>query len=121
PPRAAFEAPAAVHPPRASARDDDRGAVAEEALVHGHADLRALDLAALGLAAQLPGELADLCDGLGGHGLTEAGEAAARVDRHAAADGRHAVAQQALCAAGRAEADVLVPVELEGGAQVVDL
>ena len=58
--------------------DDDGGAVAEEALVDRQADAGALDLAAVGLAVELPGELAHLRDRLRGHGFAEAGEAAAR-------------------------------------------
>ena len=82
---------------------------------------RALDLTVAALAAHLPRELAHLGDRLRGHGLAEAREAAARVDRDAAADRRVAVAQQLLGLAGRAQPDVLVPVELERGRQVVDL
>ncbi len=55
-------------------------------------DPGALDLASAGVAAQLPGELAHLGDGLGGDRLAEAGQAARRVDRDAAADGRGAAA-----------------------------
>ena len=40
-------------------------------------DARALDLTALGLAAQLPGDLAHLRQRLGRDGLAEAGQAAA--------------------------------------------
>src|SRR5918999_2858255 len=50
---------------------DHAGAVAEQALVDGEADGGTLDLAPVGLAAQLPGQLADLGDGLGGDGLAE--------------------------------------------------
>ena len=81
----------------------------------------ALDLAAGGLAPQLPGDLAHLGQGLGGDGLAEAGQAAARVDRDAAADLGVAVVEQALGLALGAQPDVLVPVELERGRQVVDL
>ena len=79
------------------------------------------DLAAGGLAPQLPDQLAHLGDGLGGDGLAEAGQPAARVDRDPAPDGGVAVAEQALGLALLAQADVLVPVELEGRGQVVDL
>ncbi len=48
--------------------------MAEQALVGGHADLRALDLPAGGLALELPGELAHLRDGLGRDGLAEEGQ-----------------------------------------------
>ena len=82
---------------------------------------RALHLAAAGLAPQLPGDLAHLGDGLGGDGLAEAGEPAARVHRDAAADRGVARAQQRLGLALLAQADVLVPVELERGGEVVDL
>ena len=81
----------------------------------------ALDLSAAGLAADLPGELADLRDRLGGDRLSEAREAAARIHGNAAAQGRRPVVQQRLAPPGLAEADVLVPVELERGREVVDL
>ena len=58
----------------------------EETLVGGDADGGALDLAAVGLAPQLPGDLAHLGDRLRGDRLAEAGEPAARVHRDAAAD-----------------------------------
>jgi hypothetical protein len=47
--------------------------VAEQTLVGGDADLGALDLTAGGLALELPGEFADLRDGLGRDRLAEAG------------------------------------------------
>ena len=80
----------------ALARDDHRRAVAEQSLVGGDADGGALDLPAGGLTLQLPGELADLRDRLGGDGLAEAGQSARRVDRDPAADGGGAAAQQLL-------------------------
>ena len=71
---------------------------------------------------QLPGELAHLGEGLGGDGLAEAGQPAARVHRDAAADASVSPdAQQRLGLALGAQADVLVPVQLERGRQVVDL
>jgi hypothetical protein len=48
----------------ASHGDDDGGAVAEEALVGGDADAGAFDLATFGLAAHLPGQLADGLTGI---------------------------------------------------------
>src|SRR6185369_15246775 len=60
----------------------DGRAVAEQALVGGDPDAGAFHLATGGLAAQLPGDLADLGQRLGRDGLAEAGEPAARVDRH---------------------------------------
>src|ERR671917_169858 len=60
------------------ARDDHRRTVPEQALVGGDADPGALDLATGGLALQLPGQLADLRDGLGRDGLAEAGQPARR-------------------------------------------
>ena len=48
----------------------------------------ALDLAAGGLAPELPGDLAHLGDGLGRDGLAEAGQPAARVHRDAPAERR---------------------------------
>ena len=68
------------------ARDDHRRAVPEQALVGGDADRGALDLTAGRLTLELPGQLADLRDGLGGDGLAEAGQPAGRVDRDPAAD-----------------------------------
>ena len=75
----------------------------------------------VGPAPQLPDQLAHLGDGLGRDGLAEAGQPTAGVDRDAAAQGRVAVAEELLRLALLAQADVLVPVELEGGRQVVDL
>ena len=69
----------------------------------------------------MPRHFADLCKCLRGDGLTETREPTARVDRSAAADRRVAVMQKSLGLAGLAEADVLVPVELERAGQVVDL
>jgi hypothetical protein len=48
--------------------------------------LAPVHLAAGGLAAELPGELAHLGDGLGGDRLAEAGQPAGRVHRQAAAE-----------------------------------
>ena len=53
---------------------DHRGAVPEEALVDRDADLGARDLPAVGLAAELPGELADLGDRLRRDRFAEAAE-----------------------------------------------
>src|SRR5262245_7498836 len=90
---------------RRLALDDHRRTVADEPLVPGHAEVRSLALPLAGLAAQLPGELADLRDRLRGDGLAEAGEPAARVHRDAASEAGVAVAQQALGLAGPAQAD----------------
>ena len=57
-----------------SAGQQHRGAVAEQALVGGDADAGAVDLAATGLAPQLPHDLAHLGERLGGNGLAEAGQ-----------------------------------------------
>src|ERR1700722_511936 len=70
------------------ASNNDRRTVAEQALVGGDADGGALDLAAGGLALELPGQLADLRDGLRGNRLAETRQAARRVDRDPAADRR---------------------------------
>ena len=43
----------------------------EHAVVDGEAHSRSFHLAAAGLTAQLPGQLADLGDGLGWYGLAE--------------------------------------------------
>ncbi len=75
-----------------------------------------------GLATELPRDLAHLGQRLGRHRLAEARQAARRVDRDAAADRRvAAVAQQRSASPVGAEAEVLVPVELERGGQVVHL
>src|SRR3954447_11583515 len=101
---------AALTPERVLHAQEDRGAVAEEALVHGDACLGAVDLAGAGLTSQLPDQLAPLREGLRRDGLTQAREAAARVDRDAlAADGRVAVVDEALGLARLAQPDVLVP------------
>jgi len=50
--------------------------VSEQALIRGDAGLRAVDLTAGCLAAELPSELADLCDRLRGDRLAEAGQPA---------------------------------------------
>src|SRR5690606_7541079 len=95
-----------------SALQDHRGAVAEQALVRGEPDLRAVDLAVSRLAAELPRHLAHLSDRLRGHRLAEAAQATARVDRCAAPDRRVTVVEQPLGLALGAQTDVLVPVEL---------
>src|SRR5439155_8425985 len=81
----------------------------------------AVQLAGAGLAAQLPRDLAHLRDGLRGDRLAEAGEAAARVDGDAPTQLGVTRAQQRLGLAFTTQADVLVPVELERGGEVVDL
>src|SRR5687767_1351306 len=104
-----------------SADRDHRRAVAEQALVRGDARLRVRDLAVACLAAQLPRELAHLRDRLRGPRLAEAAGPARRVAGDPAAQRRGAAAQEALRLAGLAQADVLVPVELERGREIVDL
>ena len=95
--------------------------MAEQALVRGDTDSRALYLPASGLTAQLPGQLADLRDCLGRDGLPEAGQPAGRVDRDLAAERGRAAAQQRLGLTLRAQPQVLVPVEFQRGGQVVHL
>ena len=95
--------------------------MAEQALVRGDAGGGALDLAAGRLTPELPGDLADLGDGLRRDRFAEGGEATARVHGDAATELGVAVVQEALGLAGLAESDVLVPVEFERGRQVVDL
>ena len=95
--------------------------MAEQALVGGDADGGALDLAARRLALELPGQLADLSDGLRGDGLAEARQATGRVDRDAAADGGGAAAQQLLGLTLRAQSEVFIPVQFQRGGEVVDL
>ncbi len=74
-----------------------------------------------GAAPELPYALAHLGDGLRRDRLAEAGEAAGGVDRDPAAQGGGAVTEQLLRLALAAQADVLVPVELQGRREVVDL
>ena len=95
--------------------------MSEQSLVGGDTDLGAFDLTAGGLTLELPGELADLRDRLGGNGFTEAGQAARCVDRNLAADGGRPTAQQFLGLTLGAQPEVLVPVQLQRGGQVVDL
>src|SRR6266540_3675488 len=78
----------------ASADEDHRRAVAEQALVHGEPDIGALDLAFARVAPQLPRDLAHLGQRLGGDGLAEAREPAARVHGDATADRRRAVVDE---------------------------
>src|SRR6202034_2441754 len=106
---------------RVSATEQDRRTMPEQTLVCRHGHPGAFDLVPRGRAAELPDALAHLGDGLGGDGLAEARQAAGRIDRHPAPDGGGAVAQELLRLALAAQADVLVPVELEGGREVVDL
>src|SRR5262249_57461217 len=91
------------------------------AVVPGGPAPRPFALAAGALPAHWPGGLEALGDRLGRHRLAEAGEAAARVHGDAAAERRRAVADQLLGIPRLAQADVLVPVELERRGEVVDL
>ena len=93
----------------------------EQTLVGGDRDRGAVDLVPGGSAPQLPHALAHLGDRLRRDGLAEAREAARGVHRHPATERGGAVAQQLLRLALAAQADVLVPVELERGGEVVDL
>src|SRR5690606_3678706 len=105
----------------ASPDRDDRRAVTEQALVHRDARAGALDLTSLGLSPKLPRQLAHLRDRLRRDRLAEAREPPARVDRDAAAEGGGAGTEQLLRPARLAQADVLVPVQLQGRRQVVHL
>src|SRR3546814_3971277 len=91
--------------PQTAASHDHRGAVTEKSLVCGDPDASALHLAALCLATQLPGELADLCQRLSRDGLAEEGQATGRVDRDPATDGGVDGTQQRLCLAALGQAD----------------
>ena len=93
----------------------------EQALVDRQPDPGVCDLTSVGPAAQLPDDVAHLRDGLRGHGLAETCEAARGVHGDTAADRGVAVADQPFGLALLAEPDVLVPVELEGLGEVVDL
>src|SRR5947209_13695378 len=95
--------------------------MAEQALVGGQARRRTLDLPLPRLASKLPHDLADLRERLSRHRLAEASQPTRGVDRDAAADRRVTVVQQAFGLTRLAQADVLVPVELERTRQVVDL
>src|SRR4051794_23232622 len=75
------------------------------------ADPGAWNLAALGLPAQLPDQLADLQDALGGGGLTEGEEAAARVDRERPLDSEVALLDQAVGLPRLEEPELLGPGE----------
>ena len=80
------------------------GGVALEpaAAVLGDRDAGAVDLALAGLAAQLPGRLADLGDAGGADRVTLAEQAAAGVDRQLAAECGAAGGEQCGAAAGSA-------------------
>ena len=93
----------------------------EQALVDGDPDLGAFHLATFRLAAQLPDELADLCNRLGRNGFAEARQAAAWVHRDASTQCGVAIVEQALRFTRLAQPDVLVPVELERRGQIVHL
>src|SRR5580698_5696340 len=104
-----------------SATQEDGRAMPEQALVGRDGHASPLDLVPGGGAPELPDALAHLGDGLGRDGFAETGEAPRRVDRHPAPERGGAVAQELLRLALAAQTDVLVPVELEGRRQVVDL
>src|SRR5688500_10406482 len=101
--------------------DDHAAAVTKETLIDRQADLGPADLAGTGLSAQLPGEFADLRDGLRGNRFAEGAETAAGVDGHPSPDRRRTRTKQLLGFALLAQTDLFVPVELERGRQVVDL
>ena len=93
----------------------------EEPLIDSQSNVRVLDLSSLRAPLQLPRDLADLRDRLCRHGFSEACEPARRIDWDAPAERRVAVADQPLGLAFLAKADVLVPVQLQGGREVVHL
>jgi hypothetical protein len=93
----------------------------EQPLVGRDADPGTVDLTTRGPPLELPGDLADLRDGLRGHRYAEAGEPATRIHREPPADRGFAVAQQFLGLTWCAEAEMLVPVEFECRSQVVHL
>src|SRR5487761_100392 len=104
-----------------SAGDDHTRAVSEQSLIGGHSHRGPAHLSPCGLSPQLPYQLAHLGYGLSRDGLSETRQPAAGVDRDSPSHGRVAVAQEALGLAFLAQPDVLVPVELEGGGEVVRL
>ena len=85
------------------------------------ADARAVDLARAGAALQLPHDLDHLRDAGGAERMALGEQAAARVDRHAAAEPRGAGAQQRHRLAVRRQAQRLVVQQLGDREGVVQL
>ena len=95
--------------------------MAKQALVGGDADFRTLHLSITRLSAQLPGQFTDLGQGLGRHRLAEAGQAAGDVHRNPAAERGVTGAQQGCRLAAWGQLQILDPVQLQRGGQVVHL
>ena len=95
--------------------------MAEQALVGRDPDPGTVHLASARFTPKLPGQFADLGDRLRRHRFTEGPEAAGRVDWQPAPDLGDAIPQQLLGLAFGAEAQLLVPVQLEARRKVVDL
>ena len=97
---------------------DGRAAEAEVVL---QADLRALDLALVGLAAQLPGELGALGQAGGAERMALGDQAAGRVHHPPAAVGRVLGIDELAALALLGQAERLVGDQLVGGEAVVQL
>lgn len=110
-----------VEPGCLSPHGDHSRPVPEQPLVRGDPHARVLDLPVTRVAPELPGELAHLGDRLGRHRLAERGESAAHVDGYAPARRRRPLAQELRALALPAQSEVLVPLQLQGGGQVVHL
>ena len=95
--------------------------MAKQALVGGDPDFRTLHLSIARLAAQLPGQFTHLGQGLGGHRFAEAGQTAGHVHRNPATQRGVAGAQQRRCFAAWGQLQILDPVQLQRGGQVVHL
>src|SRR6185503_9939915 len=125
-PRAA--APPASRPRKATANSfrsvaavhrHDAGAAEAEVVLQG--DLGALDLASVGLAAQLPDQLGALREAGGAERVALGEQAARRVGDELAAVGVVAVPDELLGAALGAQPERLVGEQLVGGEAVVEL
>ena len=73
---------------------DDRRTVTEKAEVCGDSGLGAFDLTASGLTSELPGQFADLSQGLSRDGFAETREAATGIDGDPSTEGGVAIAQE---------------------------
>ena len=87
--------------------------MAEQALVGGNADLGAVYLTLASLAAQLPGQFANLGQRLGRNRFTETGETAGGVHWQAATEFGVAIADQLRVFTAGAELQVFVPVHFQ--------
>ena len=95
--------------------DNHRTAVAEQTLIGGYAHLCTLNLAVSRLAAQLPGQFADLGQSLSRYRLAKAGQSAGDIDRNLAAQCGIAVAQQSGRLTAWGQAQIFDPVQFQRG------